>query len=47
MFYQSDTAAPVKLYRIIAYMTQTDAYASLALPNAWRTFGSARVMQQR
>ncbi|VXD08503.1 conserved hypothetical protein [Enterobacterales bacterium 8AC] len=46
MFYQSDTAAPAKLYRIIAYMTQTDAYASLTLPNSWRTFGSARVMQQ-
>ncbi|WP_447885577.1 hypothetical protein [Serratia fonticola] len=45
MFYRSDTAAPEKLYRIIAYMTQTDAYASLTLSNPWRTFGSARILR--
>ncbi len=45
MFYRSDTAAPEKLHRIIAYMTQTDAYASLTLSNPWRTLGSARILR--
>lgn len=45
MFYRNDTAAPEKLYQIITYMTQTDAYASLTLSNPWRTFGSARILR--
>lgn len=45
MFYQSDTAAPEKLYRILDNMTQTDTYARLTLPHQFRTFGSARVLQ--
>ncbi|WP_261282421.1 YagK/YfjJ domain-containing protein [Serratia fonticola] len=45
MFYQSDTAAPEKLYRIFDNMTRTDTYARLALPNQLRTFSSAMVMR--
>ncbi|WP_162149750.1 YagK/YfjJ domain-containing protein [Chania multitudinisentens] len=45
MFYQSDTAAPEKLYRIFDNMTRTDTYARLTLPNQLRTFSSAMVMR--
>lgn len=45
MFYQSDTAAPEKLYRIFDNMTRTETYARLALPNQLRTFSSAMVMR--
>ncbi|WP_411754386.1 inovirus-type Gp2 protein [Serratia sp. (in: enterobacteria)] len=47
MFYQSDTAAPEKLYRIFNNMIQTDTYARLTLPHQFRTFGSARVLPHR
>ncbi|WP_025122867.1 MULTISPECIES: inovirus-type Gp2 protein [unclassified Serratia (in: enterobacteria)] len=45
MFYQTDTAAPEKLYRILDNMIQTDTYARLTLPHHFRTSGSARVLQ--